>query len=103
MRDCLSRRVPPDGSTPDATTRRERRGPGYNPPACRKKLHAFSAARAGGYAYAMLLRGSCQCGKVTCYCSICRKTTGALTSNVMGEKMGLTGTGRRRARPTGAR
>ena len=50
----------------------------------------------------MLLRGSCQCGKVRfrvqsdtpypfmfCYCSICRKTTGALTSNVMGQRATL--------------
>lgn len=47
----------------------------------------------------MLLEGSCQCGKVTfsvesetpypymfCYCSICRKTTGAVTCNVMGRR-----------------
>lgn len=55
----------------------------------------------------MLLRGSCQCGKVAfrvdsdtpypymlCYCSICRKTTGALTSNVMGKRATLRVTGR---------
>jgi len=47
----------------------------------------------------MKLEGSCQCGKVTfrvdsdtpypfmyCYCSICRKTTGALTCNIMGKR-----------------
>ncbi len=47
----------------------------------------------------MLLRGSCQCGKVGfrvrsetpypymyCYCSICRKLTGAITCNVMGDR-----------------
>ena len=45
------------------------------------------------------LTGSCQCGKVSfdvvsetpypfmfCYCSICRKTTGALTANIMGKR-----------------
>jgi hypothetical protein len=54
----------------------------------------------------MKLDGSCQCGKVRfrvdsdtpfpfmfCYCSICRKTTGALTSNIMGKRdtLGVTG------------
>jgi hypothetical protein len=47
----------------------------------------------------MQLEGSCQCGKVRftvesetpypfmyCYCSICRKTTGAITSNIMGKR-----------------
>jgi hypothetical protein len=47
----------------------------------------------------MLLEGSCQCGKVSfsvesdtpypfmlCYCSICRKTSGAVTANVMGRR-----------------
>lgn len=47
----------------------------------------------------MLLEGSCQCGKVSftvdsetpypfmfCYCSICRKTSGAVTSNIMGKR-----------------
>jgi hypothetical protein len=33
-----------------------------------------------------------------CYCSICRKTTGALTSNVMGERATLTVTGKRHLR-----
>lgn len=59
----------------------------------------------------MLLRGSCQCGKVAfrvesdtpypfmfCYCSICRKTTGALTSNVMGKRATLAVTGKRHLR-----
>src|ERR1041385_2272623 len=45
------------------------------------------------------LAGSCQCGKVSfdvvsetpypfmfCYCSLCRKTTGALTANIMGKR-----------------
>ena len=54
----------------------------------------------------VLLRGSCQCGKVGfrvdsdtpypfmyCYCSICRKTTGALTCNVMGKRDTLVVTG----------
>ncbi|WP_394847299.1 GFA family protein [Pendulispora brunnea] len=47
----------------------------------------------------MKLEGSCQCGKVTyridsdtpypymyCFCSICRKTSGALTCNIMGKR-----------------
>ncbi len=47
----------------------------------------------------MLLEGSCQCGKVRfsvdsetpypymfCYCSICRKTSGAVTCNIMGRR-----------------
>jgi hypothetical protein len=47
----------------------------------------------------MRLEGSCQCGKVRfqvesdtpypfmfCYCSICRKTTGFITCNVMGKR-----------------
>jgi hypothetical protein len=47
----------------------------------------------------MRLEGSCQCGKVRftvqsdtpypfmfCYCSICRKTTGAVTCNIMGKR-----------------
>jgi hypothetical protein len=59
----------------------------------------------------MLLRGSCQCGKIGfrvesdtpypfmfCYCSICRKTTGALTSNVMGKRATLVVTGKRHLR-----
>lgn len=50
----------------------------------------------------MLLEGSCQCGKVTftvdsetpypymfCYCSICRKTSGAVTCNIMGKRDSL--------------
>lgn len=50
----------------------------------------------------MKLEGSCQCGKVSfrvdsdtpypfmyCYCSICRKTSGALTSNIMGKRATL--------------
>lgn len=50
----------------------------------------------------MKLEGSCQCGKVRfrvesetpfpfmfCYCSICRKTSGALTSNIMGKRATL--------------
>jgi hypothetical protein len=59
----------------------------------------------------MRLDGSCQCGKVTfdvdsetpypfmlCYCSICRKTTGALTSNVMGKRATLRVRGARHLR-----
>ena len=59
----------------------------------------------------MLLRGSCQCGKVKfrvrsdtpypfmyCYCSICRKTTGALTCNVMGKRASLAVTGEKHLR-----
>jgi hypothetical protein len=59
----------------------------------------------------MRLTGSCQCGKVRfrvesstpypymfCYCSICRKTTGALTANVMGRRETLRVTGRRHLR-----
>lgn len=55
----------------------------------------------------MRLRGSCQCGKVAfrvdsdtpypfmfCYCSICRKTTGAVTCNIMGRRDTLQVTGR---------
>lgn len=54
----------------------------------------------------MRLDGSCQCGKVRfrvesetpypfmfCYCSICRKTSGALTSNIMGKRDTLRVTG----------
>lgn len=54
----------------------------------------------------MRLEGSCQCGKVTfsvesetpypymfCYCSICRKTSGAVTCNVMGRRATLKVTG----------
>lgn len=50
----------------------------------------------------MRLDGSCQCGKVRfsvesetpypymfCYCSICRKTSGAVTCNVMGKRATL--------------
>jgi hypothetical protein len=59
----------------------------------------------------MRLRGSCQCGKVAfqvesdtpypfmfCYCSICRKTTGAVTCNIMGRRDTLRVTGRRHLR-----
>ncbi len=59
----------------------------------------------------MRLEGSCQCGKVRfdvesetpypymyCYCSICRKTTGALTSNVMGRRQTLRVRGRKHLR-----
>ena len=59
----------------------------------------------------MRLDGSCQCGKVTfrvesetpypfmfCYCSICRKTTGAVTSNIMGKRDTLRVTGKRHLR-----
>jgi len=55
----------------------------------------------------MRLEGSCQCGKVSftvesdtpypfmyCFCSICRKTTGALTSNIMGKRETLEVKGR---------
>jgi hypothetical protein len=54
----------------------------------------------------MRLDGSCQCGAVQfrvesdtpypfmfCYCSICRKTSGALTSNIMGKRATLRVTG----------
>jgi len=50
----------------------------------------------------MKLEGSCQCGKVNfrvdsdtpypfmyCYCTICRKTSGALTCNIMGKRATL--------------
>jgi hypothetical protein len=50
----------------------------------------------------VLLQGSCQCNKVRfrvqsetpypfmyCYCSICRKLTGAITCNVMGDRSTL--------------
>ncbi len=56
----------------------------------------------------MLLRGSCQCGKVhfsvesetpypfmRCYCSICRKTTGVYAANIMGLRDTLAVRGRR--------
>jgi hypothetical protein len=59
----------------------------------------------------MQLSGSCQCGKVRfrvasdtpypfmfCYCSICRKTTGALTCNIMGRRETLRVTGRKHLR-----
>ncbi len=59
----------------------------------------------------MRLDGSCQCGKVRftvmsetpypfmyCYCSICRKTTGAVTSNVMGKRDTLRVRGKRHLR-----
>ncbi|MGH7893881.1 MAG: GFA family protein [Candidatus Binatia bacterium] len=59
----------------------------------------------------MRLRGSCQCGKVDfqvesdtpypfmlCYCSICRKTTGAPTCNIMGRRASLRVTGRKHLR-----
>ena len=59
----------------------------------------------------MRLEGSCQCGKVKfrvdsntpypymlCYCSICRKTTGALTANVMGKRETLRVTGEKHLR-----
>ena len=55
----------------------------------------------------MRLDGSCQCGKVRfrvesetpypfmyCYCSICRKTTGAITCNIMGKRETLRVTGK---------
>jgi hypothetical protein len=57
------------------------------------------------------IHGSCQCGKVRfrvesdtpypymyCYCSICRKTTGAITCNIMGKRDTLAVTGRRHLR-----
>lgn len=60
---------------------------------------------------AMLLEGSCQCGKVRfrvasetpypfmlCYCSICRKTTGAFGVNVMGKRETLRVQGKRHLR-----
>jgi hypothetical protein len=56
----------------------------------------------------MRLDGSCQCGGVRfhvesdtpypfmiCYCSICRKTSGAVTSNIMGKRDTLTISGKR--------
>jgi hypothetical protein len=56
----------------------------------------------------MLIEGSCQCGKarfrvesetpypfMLCYCSICRKTSGALTCNIMGKRETLRVTGAR--------
>ncbi len=56
----------------------------------------------------MELEGSCQCGKVRftvesetphpfmyCYCSICRKTTGVITSNIMGTRETLKVRGQR--------
>lgn len=56
----------------------------------------------------MRLEGSCQCGKVRfrvesetpypfmlCYCSICRKTTGAMTCNIMGRRETLRISGRK--------
>lgn len=59
----------------------------------------------------MRLRGSCQCGQVgfdvasdtpypfmLCYCSICRKTSGAVTANVMGRRATLRVRGRRHLR-----
>jgi len=59
----------------------------------------------------MELRGSCQCGRVSfgvdsetpypfmyCYCSICRKTTGAITCNIMGRRDTLRITGTRHLR-----
>lgn len=59
----------------------------------------------------MRLTGSCQCGRVTfrvasdtpypfmfCYCSICRKTSGALTANIMGRRETLRTTGGRHLR-----
>jgi hypothetical protein len=59
----------------------------------------------------MKLEGSCQCGKVKfrvesetpypfmyCYCSICRKTTGFVTCNVMGRRDTLRVTGERHLR-----
>ena len=59
----------------------------------------------------MRLEGSCQCGKVRfrvesdtpypyqfCYCSICRKTTGALTCNIMGRRDTLRVTGAKHLR-----
>lgn len=59
----------------------------------------------------MRLVGSCQCGKVHfrvesetpypflyCYCTICRKTSGAATCNVMGRRETLRVTGKRHLR-----
>ena len=59
----------------------------------------------------MKLEGSCQCGKVSfsvdsetpypymfCYCSICRKTTGAITCNIMGRRETLRVQGKRHLR-----
>lgn len=59
----------------------------------------------------MRLAGSCQCGKVHfrvesetpypfmyCYCTICRKTTGVVTCNVMGRRDTLRVTGKRHLR-----
>jgi hypothetical protein len=59
----------------------------------------------------MRLHGSCQCGKsgfdvesdtpypfMFCYCSICRKTTGAVTANVMGKRATLEVRGRKHLR-----
>ena len=59
----------------------------------------------------MRLDGSCQCGKVRfrvesdtaypymyCYCSICRKTTGAVTCNIMGMRNTLKVTGKKHLR-----
>lgn len=60
---------------------------------------------------AMRLEGSCQCGKVSfgvdsetpypfmqCYCSICRKTTGAFGVNIMGQRATLRVRGKRHLR-----
>ena len=80
--------------------------------ATRHKLHGtFPNDTVAGYACAMQLRGSCQCGKVTfrvasdtpypymlCWCSICRKTSGALTANIMGKRATLRVTGKRHLR-----
>lgn len=59
----------------------------------------------------MTLEGSCQCGKVKfrvesetpypymyCYCSICRKTTGFVTCNVMGRRETLRVAGKQHLR-----
>jgi hypothetical protein len=59
----------------------------------------------------MQLEGSCQCGKVRfrvesetpypfmyCYCSICRKTTGFVTCNLMGKRETLRVSGKRHLR-----
>ena len=59
----------------------------------------------------MRLEGSCQCGKVGfsvesetpypyqfCYCSICRKTSGAVTCNIMGRRATLRVRGKRHLR-----
>src|SRR5262245_32467300 len=72
---------------------------------------AFRRGIDGDMAMHMKLRGSCQCGKVAfdvdsdtpypfmfCYCSICRKTTGAVTSNVMGKRATLKVRGRKHLR-----